>query len=84
MDVFSKPLDAFLRCALLPDADGDFKDVKVRKKKKHGKGTHLKNASIGFETSADAQQRLRHTLCFERFTSLNLEFLLGLTEHTLC
>ena len=39
---------------------------------------------IMVETSADAQQRLRHTLCFERFTSLNLEFLLGLTEHTLC
>ena len=35
MDVFSKPLDAFLRCVPLPDADGDFKDVKVRKKKEN-------------------------------------------------
>ena len=32
---FSKQVDALLRCPLLPDADGDFKDVKVRKKKEH-------------------------------------------------
>ena len=35
MDVFSKLQDAFLRSAPLPDADGEFKDVKARKKKEH-------------------------------------------------
>ena len=34
-ECFSKPLDAFLRYVPLPYADGDFKDVKVRKKKEH-------------------------------------------------
>ena len=40
---------------------------------------------ISYKTSADAQQRLRHTLLLLMvwFTYLNLVFLLGLAEHTL-